>query len=508
MRIVIIEDEIKIRNGMVRLLSGYEQHEVAGWARNGREGLELIRAVKPNLVFTDIRMPEMDGLEMLARLREEGIRVHAVILTGYAEFEYAREAVALGADDYLLKPIGVDEVERILEKIGRKVNEEQRMFAGTAEGWLKALLDGILENTPEEMNRAEAALGTGRVRQFLVGVYAGNTKKRNLPEQGFLGPGAGGLDVCACIRTDDQCWTIALLRYPRQQDSEPGALPEKLVSLLELRRKTFGSDEMVWLAEEVEETEQIHPVFRRMSEAALTASLQENRRVFRVRDLEGDGTAVFHLSSRMESEYINALTGTDKEEPLRWIDALFSGMKGRLWTASGIRICADRICSVTEEQVMRLWPEKRRQLQTLDTAARLRRAVTAAEIRELLLSMIRTVRTDSAAGKDNIRNFTILRAIAYIRENYARKISLEEIASELSITPEYLSMLFAREIGVNYSSFLNEFRISRARNMLRETDMKIYEVAEQSGFSDTKYFSKVFRDTVGMTPREYRESVH
>jgi len=154
----------------------------------------------------------------------------------------------------------------------------------------------------------------------------------------------------------------------------------------------------------------------------------------------------------------------------------------------------------------RFWPERKRIIDELDTAGKLRKAVTLEELKEELLRMPAALSAETGS-KETIRNFTILRAIAYIRENFSRKISLEEIAAELSITPEYLSMLFTREIGINYSAFLSEYRISQAKRMLRGTDQKIYEIATQTGFSDTKYFSKVFRDVTGVTPREYRESV-
>ena len=117
MRIIIVEDEIKIREGMGKLIESLTDHIVLGEASDGEEGLDLVLRFKPDLVITDIRMPKMDGLEMIRRLYEQKIPVHAVILSGYSEFEYAKKAIQYGVDDYLLKPLAVDDVQdRIFHK--------------------------------------------------------------------------------------------------------------------------------------------------------------------------------------------------------------------------------------------------------------------------------------------------------------------------------------------------------------------------------------------------------
>ncbi len=106
MKIVVVEDEIRIREGISRLLGKLKQgYEMEGEAENGQEGLELIRRVKPDVVITDIKMPKMDGLEMLKIMYREGIQAKAIVLSAYSEFEYARKAMSMGVTEYLLKPV-------------------------------------------------------------------------------------------------------------------------------------------------------------------------------------------------------------------------------------------------------------------------------------------------------------------------------------------------------------------------------------------------------------------
>lgn len=117
MRILIVEDEIKIRMGISRLISAHTQHTVVGEAKNGKEGLEMISRFHPELVISDIRMPVMDGLEMLQESVKMGNTCHFVILSGYSEFEYAQTAIRYGVDDYLLKPLAPEDVTQLLDKI-------------------------------------------------------------------------------------------------------------------------------------------------------------------------------------------------------------------------------------------------------------------------------------------------------------------------------------------------------------------------------------------------------
>ena len=125
MRILIVEDEIKIRMGISRLITSHTQHTVVGEAKNGKEGLEMINRYHPQLVISDIRMPVMDGLEMLQESVKQGNHCHFVILSGYSEFEYAQKALRYGVDDYLLKPLAPEDVTELLDKIQQKVDEEE-----------------------------------------------------------------------------------------------------------------------------------------------------------------------------------------------------------------------------------------------------------------------------------------------------------------------------------------------------------------------------------------------
>lgn len=125
MKIIIVEDEKSIRNGLVKMLPKLDpEYEVVGSAKDGLEGYQQILAEQPDLVIMDIEMPEMDGLTMLEKLRETGFTGKAVVLTAYSDFSYAKRAIELGIENYLLKPIKIDELKKTLGAVSASLKQE------------------------------------------------------------------------------------------------------------------------------------------------------------------------------------------------------------------------------------------------------------------------------------------------------------------------------------------------------------------------------------------------
>ncbi|MDE7246691.1 MAG: response regulator, partial [Lachnospiraceae bacterium] len=169
MRILIVEDEVKIRRGLAALIAKQTDNEIVGEAKNGREGLALILRTNPDLVITDVRMPEMDGLEMLEALTERQIKVHCVILSGYSEFDYAKKAIRYGVDDYLLKPLAPEDIIGLLNKIGVKLAQESKQQSDIAQRILRNRLYGTVQDGDVSEDMAELNIEPDRSYYLLSG---------------------------------------------------------------------------------------------------------------------------------------------------------------------------------------------------------------------------------------------------------------------------------------------------------------------------------------------------
>ena len=148
MRILIVEDEIRISEGIEKLLHKIDsEYEIAGIAADGLEGLQMCRQLNPDLIITDVQMPEMDGLKMLEAVYAEGFAAKAIVISAYSEFEYARGAMKLGVTEYLLKPVNLSEFTNALENIKRQIMEDNRKKpdkVGTLDQIMRELIGGRL----------------------------------------------------------------------------------------------------------------------------------------------------------------------------------------------------------------------------------------------------------------------------------------------------------------------------------------------------------------------------
>lgn len=167
MRVVIVEDEIRIREGLEKLLlKEAERYQVVGLAEDGKEGLELILREKPDLVIADIRMPFMDGLEMLTAVRAAGLISKAIILSAYSEFAYAQQAIKLGVSEYLLKPIVVDELMQALLGIKAQLEEQKNGVMTNARRMIPQLLESVTHSQTAALYQKQAGLLVGKARKI------------------------------------------------------------------------------------------------------------------------------------------------------------------------------------------------------------------------------------------------------------------------------------------------------------------------------------------------------
>ena len=494
MNIVIVEDEIKIRNGLSRLLSSYGEHEVIAKAKNGREGLETIESLHPDLVFTDIKMPEMDGLQMLEEIKNRQIKCHSVILTGYAEFDYAKRAITCGADDYLLKPITVDAVDGVLKSISAKISAEATRIDADPASYIRAIVSGALENNDENIGKAERIfeLSKGYELCFLRGYSTSGCFDKTTVMEKFKE--YKGLYVSEDNKDLFMLYDKSTSKY--SSDEEIVAMLNRRIDVVDCLKDS------VWYVASLSGLKDLKDIALKSDKKFLFGEMLDTRIV-----IEGSTDIVYtdyKYSKDTEKEIEKILVNNDEEGWQKWSEGFAKGFIGKAYDPYSVRIAYQTLAGFILQLAIKIWPDKGRQLRELDTVEKISRAKLLSEIKGCLDEAAAVVFAGEAT-RDDIHNYTILKAIAYIRENYANKISQEEVANYLSITPEYLSTLFHREMNKNFSAFVNEFRVSHAKRLLTGSNLKIYEIAEQVGFTDTKYFNRVFKDIEGVSPKEFRE---
>lgn len=503
MRILIVEDEPKTKEGLIKIINKFTEYEICSVASNGFEGIRLFNELKPDLIISDIQMPEMDGLTMLRRLEQEGIHYYALILTGYSSFEYLRTALHLGVVDYILKPVDVESFISVLQETEAKMLKEQSekiSFAQlmwnfmTCEPEMKEQFISQLSKQLKVNDRMEITLfliKPNSIDKETVGemIHCINDKINALGIMNFhvihLSFSYGILvlitdteknkslnrmfstHILPCLNNIGSCYC--------SYTSITGltGLENAITELNDLLSYAFVYGSEVILDKQMVEKLKFDPISYPVD--------IENR--IRKEIINGDYEKALKTSNRFKELIIES---KGRPELIREYTARFS---------SGIYNVAKEYNTKPEPLLIFHYF--------------INNIIESKTKTDLIINYEKIINTilDVTAEEMDIDNLTVLKVINYIRDNYSKDITLSEAANLVGVTPEYLSKLFYQKINVNFVVFLRNFRISIAKRMILSGKYRIQDVADHVGFKDPKYFNKVFKSVCGISPSEYKKVI-
>lgn len=462
-------------------------------AMDGAQAWELIQARPVKLLITDIRMPHMDGMALLERVRSSYPDIHCILLTAYGEFEYARAAIKLGVENYLLKPFHKEEMEETIEKALDNIythrKNSDRLFRNNI---LLRWASGSI--TPEELSERAGLLNintwlpayctvcirrksrTGSLAAYradcearLAGDYE-VYRFRDEKERSFFILGGSGLtqealrSILSALAEESGTAPITVLAIGTiVQDSD--SLPQSYQSVLSLLETAdLSAPGMTVLTAGFSSALENDPLSREL--AALFSLPTEEAR--------SEGYQA--LAARLEDASLNSPSVRPMSELANSLYLLFSR---EFPNQPGIR---EQLTSR-----LRLLP---------DTSGReaLTQAVT--ELLEYSYLLFRY----------HFEQFSpvIQHAIAYIHRHFSDSLSIKEFCVKNKMSTNYLGFLFKKETGMFFNNYLTQYRICRSIRLLRDTDKKINEIAVKCGFSSTSYYISCFKKQTGLSPIKYR----
>ena len=508
MKILIVEDEANTRVGISRLIQKYSSHQIVGEAKNGTEGLELAKKMSPDLIITDIRMPEMSGLDMLEKLysEEEGIyeNIYVVILSGYADFDYARKAISMNGKvlEYLLKPIDVEKIINGMEEWETAIRNKR-----------------INQNRPEQIIRNvifENVHMDDEILEKMIYICKCSEKGSYLLFWGYIGAAEENYEkevkrrFLKC-KEKNHCSHVYFITAEKEKSiiCLMTDVRDRKNILEEFRKKEverYGTRKQypVWAAEEFEDLREIQSRAGKLQKFITYGLVFEGRVLLTEDEVKNFREEKYSYPYEIEKEIKVAICAENTNDIEKGLRNFGEYMRNHLYSPEQIRQGYTKLISYIQNLTNEMNMGAGKKLQQFQILYQFQKVIVWKEIENLCEQLLKYFE-ENGKEKNNISNYIILKAIAYIREHYAEGITLEEVARKLEITPEYLSALFNREMNIKFSIFVKEFRISHAKRLLKGTNLKIYEIAQMVGYQDPKYFNRVFKEVQGISPGEFRE---
>lgn len=508
MRIVVVEDGVKIRRGIIHLIQKINpKYQVVGEASNGVDGMKTIAGLKPDLVIADIRMPELNGLEMLQGLKEQGLKHKTIILSAYSDFSFAQQAIGIGVSEYLLKPLTAEKLQKSLAAIELELmNEDKKSQSSriiTVRYLLQDLMLGRVGNIKELRQYLNADSGFDGTQPFaLVAAYTGNKIYDREALQQVLSKILSENPEVRYFIIDVEINGLTLLLVSCQSGFSGIEVLLTSGMLETVHRHDFPNLVMGWVA--VGFLEELHSKLQQLSEILKWALLlgkdimitQSNIAGLDIRPLEYPSELEKQAVAEVSRHHFQNLGEIFKDFLAWWTEEKYPPEQ---IVASFVRFISS-ITNAVKETDLDLF----KQLKQQEILQQSLGGITMDQLEASLNELLKRLCQMEYDQKTNY-SLSVIKALKVIVANYQIGITREELATRLHITPEYLSMLFYKEVGQSFTAYLKNYRINKAKELLIESDLKIYEIAEKVGYPDPKYFCRVFKEITGVPASEYQK---
>ena len=534
-KVFLVEDEMVIRRGIKNSIdSEKEGYIFCGEASDGELAYPMIIKEKPDILITDIRMPFMDGLELCKLVKKELPNIKILILSGYDEFDYAKEAIRLGVTEYLLKPISSGKLLEALNGVSESIRREKE-----DKDLVRKYMEEMRENTEHEKQKffeqmiagnlsMADALETGKKYEMNLsaGMYNLLLFRFTLGEENrksgeLLGEAEYAieklterLEYVFEFQRGVEGWAFLLMADNEEQMSE--RVKELSKDLEEIMKNYSTIAYFGGIGQPVARLRELEESFREAERALAARFTMELNRIISVEDIRMaqnvDTLDDIEITSFGEIEKTRTmlekfLNNGAEDEIDEFVDVYINELPEenlksvlmRQYIIMDAYIVMMSFCEKIEgiEGEMQAQAEElKNSMKTIQTLEEIKNYI------RMLLKKIIGVR-DTISG----RRYSDIIEIAkdQIRKTYmSDEISLNTIAAEVGMSPSYFSSIFSKEMGKTFVEYLTEIRMDRAKELLMCSSMKTSEIGYEVGYKDPHYFSYIFKKTQNCTPKEFR----
>ena len=538
-QLMIVEDEKSTREGLKDCVDWNRYDiKVVAEAPNGQEALNRLHEMPIDIVLTDVVMPIMDGIELVRQIRCIYSSVKVIFISGYWDMPYLKSAFQLDAIDYILKPIKLEELEQVIQKVTEICRLEKE-----AKQNLQEMKNKLAASLPLMRERFISRLLTGSIKgrkailqkaAFLdlpfeqVGYYTVFTIQINPSVQTMLSKKDKvetmeeheillmkikelvestriadlNLNIFCSIADENR---INFILYSASSTSYDRTI-EIAQQMQDKIKNATSAVVSVGIGDEVPSVEYLNRSWQKSVRALDQGYFLGEGAIIHYKDIDLKNEIPSYYSHPIQEQICNAIRlGREKE-----VKSLTSSFFQELYSYTGMNIdyvrticleliiLAERILLESGDSKLDIGGRK-------DMWKKVFQLKTLKQTEEWMSNQL----CDMAGTIDRIQNTKsksiVERMKSAVQRRCSENITIQELAEELYFTPNYICMLFKKETGESFREYLTKVRLERAKTLLRNSTMKLYEIAGQIGYTDPDYFTRIFRKYTGVTPTEYRE---
>lgn len=503
-KVLIAEDQVLIQQDICRKIEKTGKNVVvAGTALNGQDAYEKILTLHPDILITDVRMPIQTGLELIRHLKEDCIPIKTVILSGYRDFEYAKEAIQLGVDEYLLKPISVEDLKYVLDSLEEKILTEQDYNFRNALYQMLNTGNRIPQKNMEVFTFSYCCL-------MLVNLNSCATLSFQdwLPYENELEELLDGTVVHKYLKKDETVHICSGNTYNQKLlvfllNRTPIEKLDMMAAELQKQIERLTTAVTIYISKPMQAIDSLGAEYR-----LLTTQLN-NQLIFSV-------SSVFHSKDFLgESQPPKVLLDDGTLESFRFcvhsqnLDTLLEHLDEFLDICQTEKVTQKHLGNSLKHLLHVCFDSADDTLLTnkeLEIDEYLSNAKTYTELKLSLHFLFEQLFRKKVLNLNTAPNPELLvdKVKKYMRSNYGKDININDIATHFSITPAYLSRLFKKYSDVRPIEYLTNYRIQQACGYFSHSQLTVQEVAELCGYSNQFYFSKAFKQITSVSPSEYR----
>ncbi|HIW33969.1 MAG TPA: response regulator [Candidatus Paenibacillus intestinavium] len=520
-KVLLVDDEIFVRKGIIGLMNWNElQYEICGEAENGLQAIEMIEQLKPDLVIADIRMPILDGLALIKEVNERGKhRPLFIIVSGYHDFSYAQQALRYHVSDYILKPVDEKELEATLRRVASALSKK-RLTTLTGEKPLNESVIETLLNTEcseeDEKQLAEALHipVSGNYCYVIVEVHDGQLRNGDYNHELF-----SQLDHLLRNITETAAYHIPIHALAKNQFGliiqmdllKQALLTFTLEEALRLLRlalvKGVEAPITLYIGAEVDRLKAIASSASSAKEVINYKFAEDGKYVIFAREVSGTPLYYFDIETAIYNNLLEQIEENNHDAYEQTIEQMFQQFRSMRFAPSAVANALTR-CTIGIINIVRQMEGQEEELTLLPEILGWQKKYSRlSELQNVFLRFVQEASQYILERRGEQGKGSIEKIKKYIDNHYTENINLKGIAAKFYMNSVYLGQLFRKSYGSYFNEYLLGIRVEEAKKLLRQTDLRMYEVAGKVGFQNADYFVTQFEKLEKMTPTDYRNKV-